>query len=580
MDKEAFEKLRQTFEDSVYPEEFLRQYEMLECLSASKDAETLLVKSRDTELPYIAKCYFADSPLFSRAEAGSIQSISHPMLPHFFAEFSNEAVRCILREYIPGQTLDEYCASRALSENEVRDIALQLCEQLQYLHSLTPPVIHRDIKPQNVIMREDGSVSLIDFGISQPYEENSKTETVAFGTKGFAPPEQYGFARPDARSDIYSLGVLMQWLLNGTTAPIQSPATPLEQVIAKCMSFDPKRRYTDISALRRALKRAQRGRRIVSIVGITAVVIAFLCAIGLLLPRQNHAQPELQEAATEYEALGFQDEIVYQAARASLGLEETAHLTADDLKNVEAIYIVGDEVFATSKEFYDGIQAWYQTNRLSYTLKTLNDLSLMPNLKEVCIIGKNISDISAVSGLVELEKIEIKHNHVTDISALAGLSCLTSVGINDNPITDLSPLISCPNLRFLDLCDMNGYDASIFAQLGDFTYLDISNQTASYQHLAGKTISELRIAWSRMDSLSYLDGVSGIEALEINNCKVTDLTPLLNHPELRTLNIKGLDLEDLGILLELPKLERVVIGPGLEEKAAALGDCPFEIVVE
>ena len=60
----------------------------------------------------------------------------------------------------------------------------------------------------------------------------------------------------------------------------------------------------------------------------------------------------------------------------------------------------------------------------------------------------------------------------------------------------------------------------------------------------------------------------------------TDLTPLLNHPELRTLNIKGLDLEDLGILLELPKLERVVIGPGLEEKAAALGDCPFEIVVE
>ena len=128
MDKEAFEKLRQTFEDSVYPEEFLRQYEMLECLSASKDAETLLVKSRDTELSYIAKCYFADSPLFSRAEAGSIQRISHPMLPHFFVEFSNEAVRCILREYIPGQALDEYCASRALSENEVRDIALQLCE--------------------------------------------------------------------------------------------------------------------------------------------------------------------------------------------------------------------------------------------------------------------------------------------------------------------------------------------------------------------------------------------------------------------------------------------------------------------
>lgn len=372
----------------------------------------------------------------------------------------------------------------------------------------------------------------------------------------------------------------MQWLLNGTTAPIQSPATPLEQVIAKCMSFDPKRRYTDISVLRRALKHAQKGRWIFNIIGATAVVLALLCTVGLFLSKQSRAQPELPEAATEYEALGFQDEIVYQAARAFMGLEETERLTVDDLKNIEAIYIVGDEVFATSDEFYDGIQAWYQTNRLAYTLKTLNDLSLMPNLKEVCVVGKNISDISTVSGLVDLEKIEIKHNRVTDISALAGLSCLTSVGINDNPITDISPLVSCPNLRFLDLCDTNGYDASIFAQLGDFTYLDISNQTASYQHLAGKTVSELRIAWSRMDSLSYLDGVGGIEALEINNCKVTDLAPLLNHPELRVLNIKGLDLEDLGILLELPNLERVVIGPGLEEKAAALGDCPFEIVVE
>ena len=372
----------------------------------------------------------------------------------------------------------------------------------------------------------------------------------------------------------------MQWLLNGTTAPIQSPVTPLEQVIAKCMSFDPKRRYADTPALQRALKHARKGRRIANIVGATVVLLAFLCAIGLFLSKQSHAQPEVPDSATECEALGFQDEIVYQAARAFMSLEETERLTVDDLKNVEAIYIVGDDVFATSKEFYDGIQAWYQTDGLSHTLKTLNDLSLMPNLKEVCIIGKNISDISAVSGLVDLEKIEIKHNHVTDISALAGLSCLTSVGINDNPITDLSPLVFCPNLRFLDLCDMDGYDASIFAQLGDFTYLDISNQTASYKHLSGKTISELRIAWGKMDSLSYLDGVSGIEALEINNCKVTDLAPLLNHPELRTLNIKGLDLEDLSILLELPKLERVVIGPGLEEKAAALGDCPFEIVVE
>ena len=581
MDKSTMERISRTFEDGIYPAGFLRGYETLECLSASKDTETLLVKGRDSGLFYIAKCYFSGSPLFSRTESDSIRSISHPMLPHFVEEFSNEETRCILREYIPGQTLDGYCAARTLNENEVRDIALQLCEQLQYLHSMTPPVIHRDIKPQNVIMRSDGGVSLIDFGISRPYDENGGTETIAFGTKGFASPEQYGFAQPDAKSDIYSLGVLMQWILNGTTAGIQKPATPLEKVIAKCMAFDPGRRYADISALQRAMNRTRKSRRILSLSGVAAVLIATACVIGLLLYKQDSIQSRISETAAlrEMSSLGFQSEIIYQAARASAGLEDKARFTTDRLQDVETVYIVGNEVFATSKEFYDGIQSWYQTGRNAGSLRSLDDLSLLPNLKEVCIVGQQLTDISAVSGLVQLEKIEIKHNSVSDISALSGLPKLSSVGINDNPVADLSPLASCPTLKYLDLCDSNGYDGAVFEQFGDFVFLDISNQTSSYKYLSGKTITRLKIAWSRMDSLSYLDDVSGLEELEINNCRVTDLTPLLNHPELRVLNIKGLDLQALGVLVDLPKLEQVIIGPGLSEEAEALGDCPFEIIV-
>ena len=582
MDKETLKTIGQTFEDNIYPEEFLRQYEMLECFSSSHSSETLLVKKRESGKLCIAKCYFKDSLLFTRTETDHVREISHPLLPHFVAEFSNEAVRCILREYIPGQTLEQYCADRTPDENEVRRISLQLCEQLQYLHSLTPPVIHRDIKPQNVIIKDDGSVSLIDFGISRPYDENGGTETIAFGTKGFAPPEQYGFAQPDAKSDIYSLGALMQWLLHGTTERIQKPATPLEKVVAKCMSFDPRHRYDGISELQRALKRTQKSRRILNLSGAAAVLLAFICVIGLLLYNQDSIRAKLSAAAAEREmtSLGFQNELIYRAARASVGLEDKSRLTSDRLQEIEEIYIVGNECFATSKDFYDGIQSWYQTGRKEGSLRSLDDLSLTPNLKEVCIVGQKLTDISAVSGLAQLEKIEIKHNSVSDISALSGLSKLGSVGINDNPVADLSPLASCPELKYLDLCDCNGYTGSVFDQLGDFVFLDISNQTSSYKHLSGKTISRLKIAWSKMDSLSYLDDVSGLEELEINHSKVTDLTPLLHHPELRVLNIKGLPLEDLSILLSLPDLEQVTIGPGLAEKAEALGDCPFEIIIK
>ena len=207
-------------------------------------------------------------------------------------------------------------------------------------------------------------------------------------------------------------------------------------------------------------------------------------------------------------------------------------------------------------------------------------MSLLPNLKELCVVGESLTDIGAVSGLAKLEKLEIKHNSVSDISALAGLPRLVSVGVNENPVADLSPLASCPELKYLDLCDCNSYDGAVFDRLGDFLFLDVSNQTESFRHLAGKTIPRLKIAWSGLDSLSCLDGVSGLEELEINNCKVTDLTPLQNHPELRVLNIKGLDVQDLSVLRALPRLEQVVVGPGLEEEISALGACSFEIVVK
>ena len=123
---------------------------------------------------------------------------------------------------------------KSFSEEEVLKIGLQLCKQLDILHNMDPPVIHRDIKPRTWFSGRTEPQSQIDFGIARVHTEK-ETDTVAFGTQGFAPPEQYGFAQTDARSDIYSLGISSAGLRSQIKP--EENRSPLEKVIARCTAF-------------------------------------------------------------------------------------------------------------------------------------------------------------------------------------------------------------------------------------------------------------------------------------------------------------------------------------------------------
>ncbi len=157
---------------------------------------------------------------------------------------------------------------------------------------------------------------------------------------------------------------------------------------------------------------------------------------------------------------------------------------------------------------------------------------------------------------------------------------LSLVGINDNPVRDISPLIECQNLAFLDLCDVRSYDPAVLAQLGNFDFLDLSNPTESYRYLDGKSILDLRLAWSGLDDLHCLDHVTRLERLEIDHTAVSDLSPLALHKGLKVLKLAGLPVTDLSVLLELPQLEEVTISEELRPAAEALGPVPFSFVYE
>ena len=157
---------------------------------------------------------------------------------------------------------------------------------------------------------------------------------------------------------------------------------------------------------------------------------------------------------------------------------------------------------------------------------------------------------------------------------------LTSVGLNGNPVRDISPLLSCPNLAFLDLCDVRTYDASLIAQMGNFDYLDLANPTDSYRYLEGKSILSLSLSWSGITDLACLDTVTRLETLDISHTSVSDLTPLSVHRNLKALKITAIPAEDLSPLLSLPLLESVTLSTDMEPLTGILQGTSVKILYE
>lgn len=285
--KHAAQEIESAFSKIGYPEAFLADYDQLECLAAHHGRETFLVMEKGTGRLCVAKCY--DASLFSDLGAESLlRDLRHEGLPSFCGSYRNESMLVLVRSYVEGVPLSEYARNRELSQADVIGLCVRLADILIYLHSREPAVIHRDIKPENIIVTENAGIVLIDFDIARTYKGAEGTDTVFFGTKGYAPPEQYGFAQTDRRSDIYAFGVLLRFLLTDSVRENGKIRLykPLKKIISRCTAFAPDNRYSDMRQVKRALllanPRAQAlwlGR----IAACAAAMIALLSFAGIRL---------------------------------------------------------------------------------------------------------------------------------------------------------------------------------------------------------------------------------------------------------------------------------------------------------
>ena len=202
-------------------------------------------------------------------EAHLLAGLSHPNLPQIYDQFPEGGHWYLVMDFIEGKTLEDHLRTVKggyLPVEAVLRIGIDLCTVLDYLHTCKPPIIFRDLKPDNIMVTPDGHLYLIDFGIARYFKPGQARDTIAFGSPGYAAPEQYGKAQTTARADIYSLGATLHHLLTGDDpaqtpfrfAPLQlrSQTTPvgLDTLIMQMLEIDERRRPASIASVKHDLQ--------------------------------------------------------------------------------------------------------------------------------------------------------------------------------------------------------------------------------------------------------------------------------------------------------------------------------------
>jgi serine/threonine protein kinase len=200
-----------------------------------------------------------------KREALMLAGLMHEHLPRIYDHFEEHGRWYLVMDYIEGETLEEHfnrSRDGSLPLVMALKIALQICDVLDYLHTRQPPIIFRDLKPANIILTPKGDIFLIDFGIARHFKPGQARDTIAFGSPGYAAPEQYGKTQTTPRADIYSLGAILHQMLSGKDpslspfrfAPLTGHDPALQHLVASMLAMDEEQRPTTIGVVKQTLE--------------------------------------------------------------------------------------------------------------------------------------------------------------------------------------------------------------------------------------------------------------------------------------------------------------------------------------
>ena len=500
------------------PEDMQEHWTVYECLKESEDSSTFLVKETATGILCVLKWGRNRQTEFLRNEMEIMKKMADRKLsgiPKAYRIFEENGEVYLVREYIEGMSLAQMVLQKGgISEAEICRISRKICQTAEQFQNPDEPMIHRDIKPENIVVTPGGEVVFIDFGTMRSYKKDGSRDTFVVGTRGTAAPEQYGYTQTDQRTDVYAIGQTMLYMVSESYEMNQlsecAVSRRMKKIIEKACSFEPDKRYGDAAQLRRAVEKCQANNRkkvykkAGAVFGLIAAgyILAIFSPDGTVIENKRIETAEQSAAEEQIQAeITFREKLIEEAVRKELGLSKTDKITASMLEDVRKLRIVGKEILDDEDTFWgeghhvDGKDSSFGSVRGNIT--DLSDLAQMVNLEELALCNQKIEDISGLKEL-PLKKLYLSKNMITDFSVLLNLIDLDTLCIMENPAENLSVIGECTGILRLNIQGMNLTDIDFLKNLS-LDYLDMSNVEVE------NNIFEPLIEMKKLDTLCMCD---------------------------------------------------------------------------
>lgn len=228
-----------------YIDKILEIYSLVSVLSQKNNCEVLRLRNKKSGKDLVLRSLPDQLKAYE-----NLQQIRCVNLPEIYDVFEMDDGQIVLEEYIDGITVAQVMEVDQYRSSGAREVLFGVCDALTTLHNRG--IIHRDVKPGNVMVEQSGRVVLIDFNVARMQSSASK-DTVMMGTVGYAAPEQLGISQTDARTDIYAAGVLYNVMLTGQHPSVTIASGKAGRIIRKCTAVNPDERYQTAAELWSAL---------------------------------------------------------------------------------------------------------------------------------------------------------------------------------------------------------------------------------------------------------------------------------------------------------------------------------------
>lgn len=568
--------------------ELKNDYLPLSCLKSNENGETYLLQSKKTTEKYILKRRPIRYKYRVNAEAQALNALANKGIPApktIPVEDKNDSC-FLLREYVHGETLEERLQEKGgFSEAELIAIGSEICKQLSVLHNQESPIIHRDIKPQNIVITENNEIQLIDFDAARTFNEEKAHDTHFYGTEQTAAPEQYGFDQSDARTDIFGLAKTLIYLACGSYDVNRlitlSFSREFVSLMNRSVSLLKKERPASAEEFKRVLERCKGSktrfvkRSLIITVSVFIVLTAVIFGINFI---NNKASKEVEFTST----------LLENAVRYSLGYDESKPIYREDLERVIELKIIGSAVITRET---DGEYNYLMNDTINYNcpeefttvgdIEDISILSYMPNLRVLYLCNQKIRDISPLEEL-SLSTVSLTGNSINDFFCFSDMPSLRRLYIGGNPTVSLEFMRDNKTLELLNLGNdvIDSLKPLETTAITELWFMNCKLTDDSFESISRIRSLGLLSMWEITDNqMLALRNNNSIQELNLwGDAGARDLVNFGEMKSLRVLNMGASQFTSLNGIEGFPELQTLILAGAIEDYAPLLSNTRLQTV--